>query len=184
MNKYIPYLVAVVLGVGGFFGGTQYQKSQPSGAVSQGGTRQFGQGGGGPGGQGGGSGRAGGAGGNRGGFVAGEVLSKDDKSLTIKLMDGGTKIVFIGASTKVNKSEAGTLTDVVVGKQVVVNGQSNPDGTVNAEIVQLGTPGGFGLGGRRGQPGASGSAGGGGGGTGTAPGGVPTGGSTGGTITQ
>ena len=83
-------------------------------------------------------GRAGGAGGfNRGSAVLGEVLSKDDKSLTVKLNDGGSKIVFYSETTLVSKSSTTTVSDVAVGNNVMVNGATNSDGSVTASSIQL-----------------------------------------------
>lgn len=76
--------------------------------------------------------------GNRGsGFTGGEVLSKDDKSVTIKLRDGGSKIVYYTASTSVQKMVAGALTDVVVGGNITVTGSANQDGSVAADSIQI-----------------------------------------------
>lgn len=76
------------------------------------------------------------AGGMNGG-VNGEVLAKDDKSITVKLKDGGSKIVFYSEKTLVSKTAATSLDDVLVGGQVMIIGSSNPDGSVNAESIQL-----------------------------------------------
>lgn len=66
------------------------------------------------------------------GFVNGEVLSKDATSVTVKLQNGGSKIIFLTAGTTVQKTVAGTIDDVVVGSQITANGQSNADGSINA----------------------------------------------------
>ena len=122
-------IVAVVTLSLGFYGGMKYGESQSSSAQADSGARRgngnFGMVGG---------GRRGGAG---GGFVAGEIVSKDEKSITIKSNDGGSKIVFYSGTTKVMESVEGSLTSITVGKQVVANGSSNPDGSVTAQSIQI-----------------------------------------------
>ncbi len=86
----------------------------------------------------GGSGFSGGQrGGRNGGGIFGEVVSKDSQSLTIKLRDGGSKIVFITATVPVQKNVAGSLDDVKVGGQVSVMGTSNQDGSLSAQTIQI-----------------------------------------------
>lgn len=74
---------------------------------------------------------------NGGGLVEGEVLSKDDTSMTIKLNNGGSKIVFYSPATKVEKTVDGLVADVVTGNQVTIIGTPNSDGSVNATSIQL-----------------------------------------------
>ncbi|HEV7702381.1 MAG TPA: hypothetical protein VGO63_03000 [Candidatus Paceibacterota bacterium] len=75
--------------------------------------------------------------GNFGGFANGEILSKDDKSITIKLMDGGSRIVFLDTNTKIAKSTEGSVADLAVGTSVSVTGAANTDGSVNAQMIQI-----------------------------------------------
>lgn len=75
--------------------------------------------------------------GTGGGFTSGEIISKDDKSMTIKLRDGGSKIIFFTDSTKVEKTVDGVTSDISVGKQVMITGTTNPDGSVSATSVQM-----------------------------------------------
>jgi hypothetical protein len=124
-NKIIAVaVVALVVGAAsGFYGGTKYQQGRsPTGQFGVG--QRFGQ-------------SANGSRRNLSNFVVGEVLSKDSQSLTIKLRDGGSRIVLLSASTAVEKMASGSLDDLAVGKSVSVQGTSNSDGSVTATSVQL-----------------------------------------------
>ncbi|OGN22251.1 MAG: hypothetical protein A2915_00015 [Candidatus Yanofskybacteria bacterium RIFCSPLOWO2_01_FULL_41_34] len=133
----VAAIVAVVVGSGAFYGGMKYvqgrggrgnftnltpeqrqQFTANAGAGFRGGAGQ---------------GRAG----MGGGFTVGEIISKDDKSITIKMPDGGSKIVFYSESTEVTKFTDGNSGDLIVGKTVSVNGSSNQDGSVTAQSIQL-----------------------------------------------
>ena len=74
---------------------------------------------------------------NGGGFMAGEILSKDESSITIKMQDGSTKIVLVGSSTQIMKSTTGSSDDLMNGTNVTVTGIANSDGSVTAESVQI-----------------------------------------------
>lgn len=78
-----------------------------------------------------------GARGGNGGFIAGEVISKDEKSITIKLGDGGSKIIFVSDSAKIMKAVSGTKDDIGAGVQVTVTGEANSDGSINAQNIQI-----------------------------------------------
>lgn len=127
----ISAAIALVIGAGaGFFGGMYYQKSKAPTF-----TRQFGANGAAGGTRGGGGARGGAAGGFR--PATGQIISKDDKSITVKLMDGSSKIVLLSPSTVINKADAATATDLTIGQTVAVFGQTNSDGSVTAQNVQL-----------------------------------------------
>ena len=74
-----------------------------------------------------------------GGMINGEILAKDNTSITLKLRDGGSKIVFYTDKTTIAKTVDGILDDLAVGKQVNVIGTTNPDGSVSAQSVQIRT---------------------------------------------
>ncbi len=90
---------------------------------------------------GGGSGRGGrggmGGGGMRGNGASGEIISKDAKSITVKLRAGGSKLILIDAKTQYKKLGDAKLDDMAIGKQIQVTGDANSDGSVTAQIVQL-----------------------------------------------
>ena len=133
MNKSIVIIIAVTLivGAGAFYGGMKYAENKATAGWQQR-TQQFSGNAG--------AGFSGGTGGGQrggGGFISGEILSKDDKSVTVKLQDGGSKIVFLSDSTKITKSTDGALSDLEAGKNVSVNGAANPDGSITAQTIQL-----------------------------------------------
>lgn len=144
MNKTIIAIVIGIIIVGGasFYGGMAYGQSKKSATVQGAGNfanlspeerqariQQFG----------GGTNAAGGQRGARtnGGVAAGEILFKDDKSITVKLRDGGSKIIFFSDSTQVMKMDTGSTSDLIVGQQVTAVGSANTDGSISAQSVQI-----------------------------------------------
>lgn len=129
-TKIIYIVVGIVVAIGIFFGGVQVGKANTLNKSGMGmiqGNNQFGVNR---------QGRTGGRGMNAN-FVMGEILSKDATSITVKLQDSGSKIIFVASSTPVMKSTQGTLTDVSVGNIVTVTGSTNPDGSLTAQSIQL-----------------------------------------------
>ena len=126
----IAIIVAVVLAGAGFWGGTIYQKSQTARPG-----RNFGA-------------SAGAleslpsnitrrSGGLQGGFTSGEIIAKDNNSITLKMRDGSTRIIFYSGTTQVSKQASGTVDDLAVGLSVVVTGNANSDGSVSAQSISL-----------------------------------------------
>ena len=127
-QKMVSMLVVAVIiaGGAGFYGGMTYEKGQATGGAQQ---ARMGRGGGQLG--------VGGGRGGRGGFTVGQVLSKDATSLTIQLRSGGSQIVFYSPTTPITRTASGTPSDVGVGKNVMISGVTNADGSVNAESIQI-----------------------------------------------
>lgn len=69
--------------------------------------------------------------------VVGEIISQDDKSITVKAADGSTKIIVLSDTTIYSKTATGTKDDLKVGTQVGVFGTENSDGSMTAQNVQL-----------------------------------------------
>ncbi|MBI4457946.1 hypothetical protein HY633_03210 [Candidatus Uhrbacteria bacterium] len=139
LKKALPFVVvaAVVFGAGGFFGGQAYAKSKAPGRAAAGEFRAAGQGGRGAQGPVGASGARRGGLTGPGGFVIGEILKKDDASVTVTLPDGGSKIIFLSEKTQVQKTTEAALADLAVGTRVRVTGSQNDDGSVSAQTVQI-----------------------------------------------
>jgi hypothetical protein len=124
----ITIVLIILVGGGGFFAGMQYQKSK---------TPQFAAGGA--------NGRRGGqAFGNRAGAsangarpVAGQIVSEDSTSITVKSADGSTKIVILSTSTGVTESTTSTKQALTNGQQVLVIGTPNSDGSITAQNIQI-----------------------------------------------
>jgi type IV secretion system protein TrbL len=157
--------VAVVAGVGGFFGGRATGGGAPSPAeamkviqnLSQADLAKLVQNGGGVGLFGGGAGGPGGTGarGAGGGFTSGSILSKDATSITVKDSSGNTKTIYYSSTTTISKSSDVSVDALTVGQDVTVTGTSNSDGSVTAARIILGSAG-FGVPGQGGAPGAAG----------------------------
>ncbi|MFA5029763.1 MAG: DUF5666 domain-containing protein [Patescibacteria group bacterium] len=75
--------------------------------------------------------------GSGGDFLNGEIISKDNSSLILKLRAGGSKVVIFATSTEVGKFTNGSVADLSVGQTVSVNGQSNSDGSLTAQSIQI-----------------------------------------------
>jgi uncharacterized protein YneF (UPF0154 family) len=128
-NLILILIALIIVGAGGFFGGMKYGESealknltpekmreifQQGGQRFQGQRQRMGQ-----------------------NFISGQVISKDEKSLTLKLPDGSTKIVFFSDSTQISKATEGRIDDIEIGKQIMVSGEQNPDGSYTAKTIQL-----------------------------------------------
>lgn len=129
----VGLLIIVGLGVG-FFGGIQYRNYQLNKLRTNGGangnfqrfngtTR--------------GTGQTNGQNGMMRGGVTGTILSMDDKSITVKMSDGSSKIVLFSDSTTYSNTIKSTRVDLKEGNEVSVFGIPNSDGSITANNVQL-----------------------------------------------
>jgi hypothetical protein len=149
MKKTLPLIIAIIIvvGAGAFYGGMKYDQSKnglsslknianlPSDQRRQklqelGLTTMFGGGGA-------RGGNAGARAGNGGGFSGGQIIAKDNNSITVKSQTGGSQIVFLGASTQITKSTSGKPGDLTSGQNVRVTGATNADGSMTANMVQI-----------------------------------------------
>jgi len=133
MNKKIISIaigVAVIFGGGGFYFGTVYQNKKLEVQRSQrgGDFQQRGQGQ-----------RVGMMGGQNqgGGFADGEIISKDENSVTVKTRDGGSKIVYFSETTQIGKSVEGSMDDLSIGQNLMITGKTNSDGSLMANNIQI-----------------------------------------------
>jgi len=69
--------------------------------------------------------------------INGEVVSIDDKSITIKMADGSSKIILLTDKTIVNKAEITNIADLTIGEKVMIFGTDNSDGSISATNIQL-----------------------------------------------
>ena len=129
-------LSAIIAGGAGFYGGTKYQSPRSlsrAGQFAGRGTagQNIGSSGRGT------NGSAQPGLGLRGGAVLGEVTAKDDKSLTIKLSDGSSKIVILSDSTTYRTTSESGLDSVEIGMTISSFGESNTDGSLTASNVEI-----------------------------------------------
>jgi len=74
---------------------------------------------------------------NGGGFAQGEIIAKDEQSITVKMSDGSTKIIFYSSGTDIAKTAVATVDDLTVGENALVSGQASSDGSIAASNIQL-----------------------------------------------
>jgi len=132
MNKTLIGIIAVVIIIGGgaFYGGMLYGESISANSrtsLNRQGAAGFAAG----------MGQRGTGTQQNGGFSGGEIIKKDDSSVTIKLTNGSSQIVLFSGSTKIMKSTDGSAADLIVGKQITATGSKNQDGSITAQSIQL-----------------------------------------------
>ena len=124
-NLLLTSVTLIIIGAISFYGGIKYSESKkPQNSFQRDPAKFQGM-------------RQGGGNKVAGGFVSGEIIKKDDKSVTLKLSDGGSKIIYFSDATSVSKSVDGTKDDMEIGKNVMVNGSTGQDGSIVAQSVQI-----------------------------------------------
>ena len=134
MKKILIIIISlIVVGSGAFYGGIKYAENKASQGFIQNDfqRQQFSQGDIRGGFQGRVSGEA------RSNFLSGEILAKDEQSLTLKIPDGGSKIVFFSEATDITKSASGSSEDFKEGQQIIITGEENSDRSYIAQIIQI-----------------------------------------------
>ena len=69
--------------------------------------------------------------------TTGEIISLDNQSFTVKLADGSSKIVLFSDSTIINESVKASKEDLKVGTKVMVNGETNTDGSITSRNIEI-----------------------------------------------
>ena len=129
VKKLIPIIAAfIIIAAGTFYGGMRFQeyrtKSQFGKMAGAQGRPGFGQ-------------RSGAPNVRGESITDGEIISKDDKSITVKTKDGSTKIIYFTDSTTISKQTNGSSSDLLDGIQVMVSGNKNSDGSIAASSIQI-----------------------------------------------
>ena len=71
------------------------------------------------------------------GFFAGEVINKDEQSLTVKMPNNESRIIFFSSATEISKTAEGSMEDIEIGRQITLNGDKNSDGSYTAKTIQI-----------------------------------------------
>lgn len=67
----------------------------------------------------------------------GEIISIENGQITVKLDNGGSKLLFIQDSTIVSKSVEGNIGDLSKGTNITFQGTNNSDGSITAQSIQI-----------------------------------------------
>jgi hypothetical protein len=137
-KKNIIFIAIAVVLIGiSFFAGTKFSspknKTNGPGDFSQFGQNKMGQG----------KGMQ-----NSGGNIFGQIIARDATSITVELKSPankgdsstygtGSKIVFYTDKTPVSKMTTGTMDDLVIGKEVNIEGTTNTDGSIIAKSISI-----------------------------------------------
>jgi hypothetical protein len=128
-KKIIGIIIVVIALIASFYTGMKYGGNNvAAAAATRGGNFQAGARG---------MNFRGGAGGGGANATAGDIISKDATSLTVRLRDGGSRIIFFSSSTPISAIASSSPSDLTAGKQVIIQGTANQDGSINATNIQV-----------------------------------------------
>lgn len=116
----IAVAAAVIFGGTGFWFGTIYGGKNISGNQAyqnQGGQRIFNRTG--------------------AGVTTGQIVSFDDKSITVQDRSGNSKIIFYSSSVPISKMASSSAQDFSNGEDITVIGSQNSDGSITAQSIQI-----------------------------------------------
>jgi hypothetical protein len=117
-TKLIIGVLLIVAGITGFFGGMKYQQSKGFSMTGRSGSERIRPS-------------------SNSGMVSGEIIDRDEASITVKQADESTKIILLSENTGVSKTSEGSVDDLKTGETVMIFGQENPDGSISAINIQL-----------------------------------------------
>jgi len=123
----ISLILMICSASAGFFGGmkySDYQRMQGRGAAN----RQFPNGA---------NNQMTGRNWSAGRPIIGDVLNKDETSITVKNQDGGSTLIMLTNATTYSKTIEVTVEDVSVGSKVGIFGTTNSDKSITAQNIQL-----------------------------------------------
>lgn len=131
MKKFLPIIIIalIVVGASAFYAGNKYgavQKNNRSMISGNKGGIFLGNGE-----------RRGAGAPDKGSLVRGQVISKNTSTITIKLDNGGSKVVLYSTSTLVRQTVQTTVDQIQPGENVTVTGAANSDGSVTANSIQM-----------------------------------------------
>jgi len=118
----IAIIVLIVVGIGAFYGGMLYGKSQSKTTASSS-FQTF---------------RGARTGASGASIILGDIIGEDSTSITLQLPNGsGSKIIFYSDTTQISKTTTGAASDLTNGTSVNVTGIANADGSVTANSIQI-----------------------------------------------
>jgi hypothetical protein len=69
--------------------------------------------------------------------IYGEIVTKNDNTMTIKANDGSIQDIFFTPATRMSKKNKNRIVDLAVGQSVMVKGERDDRGVFSAQVIQL-----------------------------------------------